>query len=232
MQPVVVSGMYRSGSTRMANLLADAASRHSSLTVPASFPVVLTELMDAERNRRPYVGKGHEFTADILDALNSGRIRNVITWREPFDVCVSMVHTFDLSPTQAAGMVCSSIEHAYRLEPGECVLISSREATADNPLTISRILAAVDISVTARDLAALAYRWRRARVARLSARITGDPLASWDPVTLLHPNHVGPKRVLDDATLQAVRSATDSYQLDEKLSLLRQRHSVQWSPRR
>jgi hypothetical protein len=186
---ILVLGMYRSASTRAYNLCRSAVADRSL----AVGWVKRTDLHVALSGSGPFVHKAHVLSAESERIVREGSVRLVGTIRSPMDSLVSAVATFGWSPDVAASRQEEAIATLESLAPLVAIW-RYRDLVAASPTVDRSLLRSVGIEVGGLRARRIARTTGRAASAdRASSR---PPGSGPDPVTLLHPGHVGPDRVV------------------------------------
>jgi len=189
---LIVTGMYRSGSTRLSNLLRlsiDATiGRHDTII---SHPVTIEGITHALDTDSVYLGKTHEAFAETLNFTRDSDIRVALTYRNPIDAATSLVSTFGWSPEFAARKLSETIMDSLELHPRYTTLVPYETAISASPFKIKKLLNSLGIEVGFPVAAYATHQTRRSRFRKISNRLLLSPSTSWDPITLLHPGHVG-----------------------------------------
>jgi hypothetical protein len=187
-------GMYRSGTTRLYNVIREAlAATRGDAVMTGHFPDAgdLERMLEAPG---PCVFKDHEPTAPVVERIVTGDLLAVGSVRPPLEAMISFAATFDWAIDEIVSHLEASVQALERLG-GDIVLVPYAEAISGNWLVIRRTLGRLGLDVSIGRAAVLAHRWSRHRgiaSSRAPGRRAGrEP---FDPETLFHPNHVGGRR--------------------------------------
>jgi hypothetical protein len=187
---ILVMGMYRSGTTRLYNIVREAllTAHGDALMTGHHREADLERMLEASA---PCVFKDHEPTARVVDRIVTGDLVAVGAVRQPLDAMVSFAATFSWPVDEIITRVDASVQSMEQLH-GHIAVLRYADVTSGNPLVIRRILRLLSIDASIPRAAVLACHWSRRRGFSLS-RDPGRQAdgTSWDPVTLFHPNHVG-----------------------------------------
>ncbi|MFL5844062.1 MAG: hypothetical protein ACJ762_05150 [Solirubrobacteraceae bacterium] len=188
---ILVAGMFRSGSTRLYNLLREAAAEQVGSPVRAGFPGSDAELERVLALPTPCVVKSHILTDKIVDEIRSGRVTAVATIREPMPALVSMCEALSYSPESAAAQMDQALQWLERIAEAAAI-VPYETAVSQRSGDVRRVTRAAGLSIGRRSARRLGRRWDRA----LGVELSDAAAQPFDPVTLFHPNHVGAPRGL------------------------------------
>jgi hypothetical protein len=218
---LLITGMYRTGSTRVYNLLREAlVARH---------PEARCQHFDSQDSfdkalaiPGPGIFKQHQFSDGVVQRVQDGDVQAIATVREPIQTMISLCATFGWSPVKAVdetdkALVClEKIAVHARIHTYEI-------ATSNNPAIVRRLLADAGIAATWPQAVRLSRRWTRERAKRLSAALVDAGVSTYDAVTLLHPGHVAGVRTVDGKTVSALQGAADRMNMRARVAALASR---------
>lgn len=218
---VVVAGMPRSGSTRLINMIAEGMTQaFGAPAVTPHWPVVPAEIESSQRSGRPYLGKAHDFTDDVLRKLSDGSVRTLVTWRDPYDSAVSAAHMFAERPVDAVASVARSLHSALTLPPAAMSLVSYEMACSEEPGDVAALLGLAGLSLPAETVREIGEHWSREAAVRRSQHVEATADYGHDASTLLHPGHVGPARELAPADQEQIHRELQAQQVYDLLATL------------
>jgi hypothetical protein len=204
--------MYRSGSTRLFNLLREVASRNFENYV-SGHPGEEGELIRWVNEYPNWVAKEHQISPAIHSAINNGDIRTFGTIREPIDCLISAHTTFGWGTETCAELVNQSLDTILSVKE-QAILLSYEDNLALNAFGLQQFVKIADLHCGAHTAQWLILRYRRSRVQRLSKKTPA--LGHWDPVTLIHPNHVATRPKPSIEVLNQFREAVEVRRMNSK----------------
>lgn len=215
MMRLVVTGMFRSGSTRTFNLFREAGLRRHGGAFRHGHCDSAEALDTALRDPSPCIFKEHLLSEEIL-AHCSGTLF-ICTVREPMPALVSYCSALGHEPEHALELMDEAVTWIERLGPS-AILVPWEEATTDSATAIRRLLRKGGVRAGYRESAQLARRWSRERAERLSrgAEAMADR-RPWDPVALFHPGHVGPERTVEPEVIERLETGINQRQLEGRI---------------
>ncbi len=218
---VVVLGMYRSGSNRIYNIVREAAERHALDERVGHFGDV-DELDLAVSEEAPFVFKEHEVGPGLAERIRSGEVKALGTIRDPLPSLVSLCATFSWTTETVLELSDRAVRTLEGLQ-GFVQLRTFEECISASPIKIAQIVRALDVPISLPIACHLVYRWRRKRLVQLSmeAELKRDD-EGLDPVTIIHPDHVGGKRVLSESRMLELEAGIEALHLVERVHLLRE----------
>jgi hypothetical protein len=223
-RPIIVTGMYRSGSTRVFNLVRDAASRHVG-DLPSEWFTSPTDL-EAALTRGPAVFAGHELTDAIVDRARWDEVVVLATLRDPLDATRSLCRSLGWSPADAIQRTEESIRWIESLG-SHVEIVDWRDAVGPSPLSARRAIRSAGVPVSTVEAARLSLRWRRSQVLRWADAPDGpgalgaDGPCPW--VTGSRPVRANGARTEERATLGRLIAGVRGRRLDERVARLRTR---------
>jgi len=218
---IVITGMYRSGSTRLFNVIREALLSRYPLARSAHYGK--SDLLEeALENPAPGIFKEHVLSQGVIERVESGEVQAVATLRPPLASMVSLCATFSWPPDIVADLTDQALTSLERM--ADVAKIYTYETATDcRPAVIRGLLSDVGLPSTWVEASRLSYRWSRRNALKYSEALlrTGD--AAHDPVTLFHPGHIGRRRGVDASTLSLLRKGSERRQMDARVAALESR---------
>jgi hypothetical protein len=145
------------------------------------------------------VVKCHSLDEAGIKIANSHHAKVIYTWRNLADAIASLMEMFHMGFGDAIAAMSASLDlyHYHRRNGG--LILGYREIVAEPELSIREIAAYLQIDILAEQVEALAESTSmdsmRAKADEIGSPDYGQKLirrdgASYDPVTLLHANHI------------------------------------------
>ena len=218
---IVVTGMYRSGSTRLFNVIREALLSRYPLARAAHFGQ-MDLLEQALEDPAPGIFKEHVLSEAVIEKVRSGEVQAVATVREPVAAMVSLCSTFEFTADVAANLINETLTSLERI--AEVAKIYTYETATDyRPTVIRGVLSDVDLVTNWREVSRLSYRWGRRNARKHSDTLLRRGDDTYDPVTLFHPGHIGPARGVDATTLTDLRQASERLRMTPRIAALEPR---------
>jgi len=217
---VVVLGMYRSGSNRIYNIIREATERHAPDVRVGHFGDV-DELDLAVSKDTPFVFKEHDIGPGLADRIRSGEVKALGTLRDPLPSVVSLSSTFSWTTENVLDLTDRAVRTLEDLQ-GFVQLRTFEECISASPVKIAQIVRALDVPISLPIACHLAYRWRRKRLVQLSKEAELNSEMGPDAATIIHPDHVGGRRVLPESNMLELEAGIDVLHLAERVRLLRE----------
>lgn len=218
--PVIVSGIQRSGSTRVYNILRDVVSLELGKAVPAGHFVDKSEFVKQVQVKGPAVYKEHFLGSEVLRAIRRGRASVVVTLRDPADAARSYCSTFDATPREAVDQIESAVESIERLQRN-AYFLDYEVASSDRWVDWEGLAVWLGVQVAREQFEAVLTEWSWPRAVELSSILEGSPY-DYDERTLFHPGHVGPTRTVPAPQEEEVRQLVQARDLGGRISRARQ----------
>lgn len=210
----IVAGMYRSGSTKLFNILRSALENQNFVLRSGHYPV-MQDFVDVAKKEGAFLLKQHELPDEIISLIRQGDISVVLTIRNPMEALVSLCSAFGYSPEEAV----SATENAILSAEQVCEfahVFHYKTATSSNPLTIRRYLGLLEISASPFELARLSYQYNKRNSRSISKSVPGTSRTSWDEETLFHPGHISGERRVDKETMNVLKAAISDRKFVER----------------
>jgi hypothetical protein len=196
----LVLGVYRSGSTRLFNIIKDllaercGGSEHVRAVHRGNPPEAYAEM----RLPGAMVLKEHELTAEGVELAQAAGVSVVGTIRDPVEAVVSLMSTFDWTTDTAIAGVGNAMS-TFELFGQHITLVRYATATAERPRVMQGLLGAVGLECGWWTARRLCERYSHQEMAAATASLVLSETDRWDPATLFHPGHVGtPHRVVGE----------------------------------
>jgi hypothetical protein len=196
----LVLGVYRSGSTRLFNIIKDllaercGGSEHVRAVHRGNPPEAYAEM----RLPGAMVLKEHELTAEGVELAQAAGVSVVGTIRDPVEAVVSLMSTFDWTTDTAIAGVGNAMS-TLELFGQHITLVRYATATAERPRVMQGLLGAVGLECGWWTARRLCERYSHQEMAAATASLVLSETDRWDPATLFHPGHVGtPHRVVGE----------------------------------
>lgn len=200
MNRYLVLGVYRSGSTRLFNIIKDllaercGGSEHVRAVHRGNPPEAYAEM----RLPGAMVLKEHELTAEGVELAQAAGVSVVGTIRDPVEAVVSLMSTFDWTTDTAIAGVGNAMS-TLELFGQHITLVRYATATAERPRVMQGLLGAVGLECGWWTARRLCERYSHQEMAAATASLVLSETDRWDPATLFHPGHVGtPHRVVGE----------------------------------
>ncbi len=200
MNRYLVLGVYRSGSTRLFNIIKDllaercGGSEHVRAVHRGNPPEAYAEM----RIPGAMVLKEHELTAEGVELAQAAGISVVGTIRDPVEAVVSLMSTFDWTTDTAIAGVGNAMS-TLELFGQPITLVRYATATTERPRVMQSMLGAVGLECGWWSARRLCERYSHQEMAAATSSLVLSDTDRWDPSTLFHPGHVGtPHRVVGD----------------------------------
>ncbi|HVM15038.1 MAG TPA: hypothetical protein VM287_12025 [Egibacteraceae bacterium] len=218
---ILITGMLRSGSTRLYNLMREALLvRYPSARAAHYGDVELLER--ALEDPSPGIFKEHVLSEAVIQRVHSEEVQAVATLRDPVAAMVSLCATFEWSPNVAADVTDRALTSLERIAD-IAKMYTYETATDYRPAAIRGVLADVGLASTWPEASRLSYRWSRRNGRKHSETLLRTGRRTYDPVTLFHPGHVGPARAVDATTRAALREASERVHMSTRIARLQSR---------
>lgn len=210
----VVAGMYRSGSTKLYNILRETLVIQNPNLNFGHYPAV-QDFIDVVKQGGALLLKQHDLPDDVISLIKQGDVKVIITIRNPMEAMVSLCSTFGYTPEEAVAATEQAIKSAEQV--GKFAHIFRYEtATSSNPRTIRRYLKLLGIRVSMFELTRLSFKYNRQNSRQISRSVQGGSGTSWDNETLFHPDHIGEKRRVDEDIANALGAAISDRSFNER----------------
>ena len=198
MNRYLVLGVYRSGSTRLFNILKDLLAErcggpeHVRAVHRGNAPEAYAEM----QLPGAMVLKEHELTAEAVELAHAAGVTVVGTIRDPVEAVVSLMSTFEWAPDVAIAGVSNAMS-TLELFGQQITLVRYGTATTERPGAMQDLLGAVGLECGWWTARTLCHRYSHQEMAAATASLVLSDTDRWDPATLFHPGHVGtPHRVV------------------------------------
>ena len=218
---IVITGMLRSGSTRIYNVMREALLvRYPSARAGHYGDVELLER--ALGDPSPGIFKEHVLSEAVIRRVHSEEVQAVATLRDPVVAMASLCATFEWSADVAVDVTDRALTSLERI--ADIAKIYTYETATDyRPAVIRGVLADIGLVATWPEASRLSYRWRRRNGRKHSEILLRTSRRTYDPVTLFHPGHVGPARAVDARTLASLHEASERVQMSTRIARLQSR---------
>jgi hypothetical protein len=218
-RPIVVTGMYRTGSTRIYNILREGLQTHHPGARADHFGK--TEELDvALEDPSPGIFKEHLIGARAAERIERGEVVAVATVREPMTTLVSLCATFGWPPEVALEETDRALKSLESVA-AHAILYDYETATSGNPLVVRRIMREAGVPTSLRLATSLCRRWSRQNAERQSTQLLETGTRDFDKLTLLHPGHVAGPRLVDERTREELRRGAEAMRFTVRLGQVR-----------
>jgi hypothetical protein len=218
-RPIVVTGLYRTGSTRIYNILREGLQAHHPGARADHFGET-DKLNEALEDPGPAIFKEHLINERAAERIACGDVVAVATVREPMTTLVSLCATFGWPPEVALDETDRALASLESIA-AHAIIYDYKTATNGNPLVVRRILRDVGLPSTLRQSIMLSRRWSRQNAQRQSTQLLETGTRDFDKVTLLHPGHVGGARLVDERTMEELQHGAADLGFNVRVGQLR-----------
>lgn len=218
---ILITGMYRTGSTRLYNVLREALVKHCPEARCEHFGTA--DLLDeALATPGPGIFKEHTFSDSTAQRILNGDVQAVATVREPLATMISLCATFGWPAEKSVEETDVALRHLERIAAAARIY-SYETAVSNNPATVYRLVDEAGLHPSWPQAVRLARRWTAGKARSISTTLITAKVGTYDRVTLLHPGHVAGERTVDEATLGLLCAGAAERDFDLRVGALEQR---------